>query len=107
MPDAPDSELPMEVPEVNAAASIGHPTACSPCVFYATQWKCTAGVDCAFCHMPHNLEQVRRRVAHKKREDEDAEDLSSEGPSGPSATCAGERNLLKAVTSSFTSLRAP
>eukprot|EP00435_Cladocopium_sp_Y103_P011327 s249_g2.t4 len=44
------------------AGSLGHPNQCSPCVFFATRARCNAGQQCAFCHLPHSMTQVRRRL---------------------------------------------
>ena len=48
--------------EESPGGSFGHPLNCSPCVFFANRSRCKAGKHCGFCHLPHVMTQVRRRL---------------------------------------------
>lgn len=48
--------------EPTSLGSVSHPVSCSPCMFFAKPSGCIRGLQCEFCHFPH---QVRRPAPPK------------------------------------------
>ena len=44
--------------EPTSLGSLSHPNGCSPCMFFAKPSGCIRGLQCEFCHFPH---QAARR----------------------------------------------
>lgn len=57
--------------EAKSLGSGGHPSQCTPCVFYCFKLKgCADGESCSYCHMSHLSRQRRRRDDWKRHQRE-------------------------------------
>jgi len=64
-----------EIPQPPSVGSVSHSSGnCHPCSFFRRN-KCTAGKDCAFCHLPHERakhlgKKARERAARRHMREE-------------------------------------
>lgn len=52
--------------EPTSLGSMNHPVSCSPCMFFAKPSGCIRGLQCEFCHFPHQTPAARRPGAQPR-----------------------------------------
>ena len=48
-----------------SVGSINHPSGCCPCMFFARPSGCIRGVQCEFCHFPHQV-NVKKHLSAQR-----------------------------------------